>query len=56
MRQPIRYGNEGETNVLVAHTDVDDAISYNNVMKDIDKDKWLEALSLEMESMHSNFV
>ena len=56
VRQPIRYGHEGETNVLVTDTDVDDPTPYNDTMKDIDKDKWLEAMNLEMESMYSNSV
>ena len=46
LRQPIRYGHEGETNVLVADTDVNDSTPYNDVMKDLDKDNWLEAMSL----------
>ena len=45
MKQPIRYGHEGETNILVVDTDVDDPISYNDAMKDIDKDKWLKAIT-----------
>ena len=56
VRQLIRYGHEGETNILVADTDIDDSTSYNDAMKDIDKDKWFEAMNLQMESMYSNSV
>ena len=48
VRQPIRYGHGGETNVLVADIDVDDPILYKDEMKDIDKDKWLDAMNLEI--------
>ena len=56
MRQPIRYRHEGETNAPVVDTDIDDPTSYNDAMKDIDKDKWLEAVNLAMESVYSNSV
>ena len=56
MRQPIWYGHVGETNVLVADTNADDPTPYNDAMKDLDKDKWFEAMNLEMESMYSNSV
>ena len=56
VRQPIQYRHEGETNVLVADTDVDDPTLYNDAMKDLDKDKWLEAMNLEMRSMYYNSV
>ena len=39
VRQPIRYRHEGEENILVAYTDIDDPTSYNDVMKYLDKDK-----------------
>ena len=51
IRQPTRYEHEGETNVLVADPNIDDPLSYNDAMKDFDKDKWLEAMNLEMDSM-----
>ena len=56
MRQPIRYEHEGETNVLIADTDVYDPSSYNDATKDSDNDKWLEAINLKMESMYSNSI
>ena len=36
--------------------DTDDPLSYSSVMDDPDKDEWLKAMNLEMESMYSNSV
>ena len=36
--------------------DIDDPLSYSNTMDDPDKDEWLKAMNLEMESMYSNSV
>ena len=55
VRQP-RYKLEGETNVLVADNNVDDPSSYIDAMKYSNKDKWLEAMNLEMGSMYFNYV
>ena len=47
-RQPIHYGHEGETSIVVTDSNVDDPLSYRNVMIDVDKQQWLEAMNLEM--------
>ena len=36
--------------------DTDDPLSYSSAMDDPDKDEWLKAMNLEMESMYSNSV
>ena len=56
MRQPTRYGHEGEVGLLVSDTNQDDPSTYADAMDDSDKEKWLEAMNQEMESMYSNSV
>ena len=55
-KQPIRYAEAGEANVVVTDTSDDDPLSYKHAMDDPDKDKWLTAMEQEMESMYSNSV
>ena len=56
VRQPIRYEHEGEVRLLVSDTNQDDPLTYSDAMDDSDKEKWLEAMNQEMESMYSNSV
>ena len=56
VRQPTRYGHEGEVELLVSDTNQDDPMTYADAMDDSDKEKWLEAMNQEMESMYSNSV
>ena len=51
VRQPIRYGYEGKVGLLVSDTNQDDALTYTDAMDDSNKEKWLEAMNQEMESM-----
>ena len=39
VRQPICYEHEGESNVVVTDTNIDDPLLYNDAMKDSDNDK-----------------
>ena len=55
-KQPIRYTEAGEANVVVTNTSDDDPLSYKQAMDGLDKDKWLTAMEQEMESMYSNYV
>ena len=55
-RQPTRYGHEGKVGLLVSDTNQDDPLTYVDAMDDSDKEKWLEAMNQEMESMYSNSV
>ena len=54
VRQPSRYGHEGEVQFLVSVTNQDDPLRYCDAMEDSDKDKWQDAMNQEMESMYSN--
>ena len=56
VRQPIRYGHEGEAMLLVSDTNPDDPSTFKDAMDDSDKELWLEAMNQEMESMYSNSV
>ena len=56
MRQPTRYGHEGEVGLLVSDTNQDDPLTYADAMDDSDKENWQEAMNQEMESMYSNSV
>src|SRR5215813_721669 len=55
VRQPDRYLGVGEAHV-VSSSEVDDPLTYRSAMDDPDKDEWLKAMNLEMESMYSNSV
>src|SRR5215813_6954308 len=55
VRQPDRYLGVGEAQV-VSSSEVDDPLTYYSAMDDPDKDEWLKAKNLEMESMYSNSV
>ena len=54
-REPDRYLGF-EANVVALDANDDDPVSFNDAMVDLDKEKWLEAMDLEIESMHSNSV
>ena len=56
MKQPIRYEHEGEVDLIVSNTNQDDPLTYCDAMDDSDKEKWLEAMNQEIESMYSNSV
>ena len=55
-RNPIRYGLDGETNMVVGDTSDDDPLSFKQAMASPEKELWLEAMKQEMESMYSNSV
>ena len=54
IRLPIRFRDEA--NLIVADDGIQDPLTYKSAMEDTDKDKWLEAMKLEMDSMYSNSV
>ena len=53
IRPPIRYREEGEGLVTLLDND---PLTYRDAMDDPDKEKWQEAMNLEMESMYSNSI
>ncbi|TYK11909.1 gag/pol protein [Cucumis melo var. makuwa] len=53
-----RYANLGltETQVVIPDDGVEDPLSYKQAMNDVDKDQWVKAMDLEIESMYFNSV
>ena len=56
VRQPDRYLGIGELQVVASSDGIDDPLTYSSAMDDSDKEEWLKAMNLEMESMYSNSV
>ncbi|TYK20422.1 gag/pol protein [Cucumis melo var. makuwa] len=52
--QPNRYLGLTETQVVIPDDGVEDPLSYKQAMNDVDKDQWVKAMDLEMESMYFN--
>ncbi|TYJ99758.1 gag/pol protein [Cucumis melo var. makuwa] len=49
--QPNRYLGLTKTQVVIPDDGVEDPLSYKQAMNDVDKDQWVKAMDLEMESM-----
>ena len=45
-----------EAQVVASSDGIDDPLTYNSAMDDFDKEEWIKAMNLEMESMYSNSV
>ena len=56
VRQPECYLGIGEGRDVISTDSVDDPLTFKNAMEDPDKEEWLKAMNLEMESMYSNSV
>lgn len=54
-REPDRYLGF-EANVVALNANDGDPVLYKDAIVDSDKDKWLDAMNQEIESMHSNSV
>ncbi|KAL4025380.1 hypothetical protein IC575_013770 [Cucumis melo] len=54
--QPNRYLGLTETQAVIPDDGVEDPLSYKQAMNDVDKDQWVKAMDLEMESMYFNLV
>ncbi|TYK27941.1 gag/pol protein [Cucumis melo var. makuwa] len=54
--QPNRYLGLTETQIVIPDDGVEDPLSYKQAMNDVDKDQWVKAMDLEMESMYFNSV
>ncbi|KAA0064277.1 gag/pol protein [Cucumis melo var. makuwa] len=53
--QPNRY-LVTETQAVIPDDGVEDPLSYKQTMNDVDKNQWVKAMDLEMESMYFNSV
>ncbi|KAL6321991.1 hypothetical protein AAG906_035911 [Vitis piasezkii] len=56
IRLPIRYCENGEAQVAITDGSDDDPLTFKMAMDDVDREKWQEAMKLEIESMYSNSV
>ena len=54
--QPDRYLGLVETQVIILDVGVEDPLTYKQAMNDEDRDQWIKAMNLEMESMYFNSV
>ncbi|KAA0046797.1 gag/pol protein [Cucumis melo var. makuwa] len=54
--QPNHYLGLTETQVVIPDDGVEEALFYKQAMNDVDKDQWVKAMDLEMESMYFNSV
>ncbi|KAA0043002.1 gag/pol protein [Cucumis melo var. makuwa] len=54
--KPNHYLDLTETQVVIPDDGVEDPLSYKQAMNDVDKDQWVKAMDLEMESMYFNSV
>ncbi|RVX04672.1 Copia protein [Vitis vinifera] len=51
IRLPIRYRENGEAQVAVTDGSDDDPLTFKMAMDDVDREKWQEAMKLEIESI-----
>ena len=56
VHQPDRYLGLIETQVVILDDGIEDPLTYKQAMKDVDRDQWIKAMDLEMESMYFNSV
>ncbi|KAA0032888.1 gag/pol protein [Cucumis melo var. makuwa] len=56
VHQPDRYLGLSETQVVIPDDGIDDPLTYKKAMNDVDRDEWIKAMDLKMESMFFNFV
>ena len=52
IKLPYRY--RGEVELVAVDNVIQDPLSYKSTIEDVDKDEWLKAMNLEMDSMYSN--
>ncbi|KAA0054638.1 gag/pol protein [Cucumis melo var. makuwa] len=49
--QPNHYLDSTETQVIIPDDGVEDSLSYKKAMNDVNKDQWVKAMDLEIESI-----
>ena len=45
-----------KTQVVIPDDGIEDPLTYKHAMNDVDRDQWIKAMDLEMESMYFNSV
>jgi len=56
VRQPDRYLGLAEIEVTIPYDGLEDPLTYKQAMNDVDRDLWIKAMALELESMYFNLV
>ncbi|KAL0540854.1 hypothetical protein IC582_020871 [Cucumis melo] len=56
VRQPDRYLGLSEAQIIIPDDGIEDPLTFKQEMNDVDYDRWIKAMDLEMESMYSNYV
>ena len=56
IRPPARYREIVEAQIVISDDGKDDPLTYKMAINDPDKEKWQEAMNLEIESMYFNSV
>ena len=56
VHQPNRYLCLSESHVVKPDNGIEDPLTYKQAMNDVDRDKWIKAMNLEIESMFFNSV
>ena len=45
-----------ETLTVISDGNIEDPLTFKKAMEDVDKDEWIKAMNLELESMYFNSV
>ncbi|KAA0034863.1 gag/pol protein [Cucumis melo var. makuwa] len=53
---PIHYMSLTETLTVISDGNIGDPLTFKKAMEDVDKDEWIKAMNLELESMYFNLV
>ncbi|KAA0061924.1 gag/pol protein [Cucumis melo var. makuwa] len=56
VHQPNRYLGLSETHVVIPDDGIEDSLTYKQAMNDVDRDQWIKAMNLKIESMFFNSV
>jgi hypothetical protein len=56
VNQPDRYLGLTEAPAVITNDGIEDPLFFKKAMSDVDKDEWIKAMNLEMESMYFNSV
>ncbi|KAA0047902.1 7-deoxyloganetic acid glucosyltransferase-like [Cucumis melo var. makuwa] len=56
MNLPIRYTSLTETLTVIPDGEIEDPSTFEKAMEDMDKDEWIKAMDLKLESMYFNSV
>ncbi|KAA0054500.1 gag/pol protein [Cucumis melo var. makuwa] len=53
---PIHYMSLTKTLTVIFNNNIEDPLTFKKAMEDVDKDEWIKAMNLKLESMYFNSV